>query len=327
MSHEVETMAYANEVPWHGLGHQVSNDMTPEEMLVAAELDWTVSKRPLYYPSEPGSNILKRAHGQFAIVRDDPTSLLSCSGPSWKPIQNREAFEFFSDFVKAGQMTMETAGSLKGGQFVWALARMNNDFVIGKNDQFKNYLLLSTPHKVGNRFVCQYTPIRVVCWNTINMALGAGLKGNGTGYHQTHARAFDADAKKAAEVALGLATDQIKIFREAAETLSQVRLPDDKVRDYFFEVVQMEQVEVDEGEEPDTPKMIERFNQALLTGPGANLDTTKGTLFGALNAVTYVIDHQVGRNDDNRLTQAWMGSGSMIKRRALSLAMDYAKAV
>jgi hypothetical protein len=116
MTDAVETMAYAGETPWHGLGQPVSNEMSVEEMLVAAGLNWTVSKRPMFFQKEEGGTALKRAHGSFALVRDTDLSVLTVTGANWKPIQNSEALGFFKDFVDAGQMTMETAGSLKGGQ-------------------------------------------------------------------------------------------------------------------------------------------------------------------------------------------------------------------
>lgn len=328
MSHEVETMAWTGHVPWHGLGFEVSNDLTPEEMLVAAQLDWTVSKRPMFFQKEEGGTAMKRAHGSHALVRDSDNSLLSTIGDNWKPIQNRESIGFFKDFVEAGNMKMETAGSLRGGKFIWALARLEESFKLGKSaegDVIHNYLLLSSPHHVGHRFVIQYTPVRVVCKNTLNFALGGGLKGNNTGYHQTHATAFDVNAKMAAEKALGLVNQQIIEFRAVAERLAAVRLAESKQREFFMEVMEVQEAEEGEEEQRD-PRLLKHFETALIESPGATMDTARGTLWGGVNAFSYLADHQMGRERDTALASAWFGSASVLKRRALNVAMDWAKA-
>src|SRR5215208_2804100 len=125
MSAHVETMAYAGETPWHGLGVPVSNDMSVEQMLTASGCDWTVSKKPMYFLTNPDyvdlgeKPNMKLVPDEYAIIRDDNKSVLDTCGSKWKPIQNRESFDFLTRFVKAGDMSMETMGSLKGGRYVW----------------------------------------------------------------------------------------------------------------------------------------------------------------------------------------------------------------
>src|SRR6056300_831084 len=99
MSHEVETMAYAGEVPWHGLGVPVSNDLTPEEMLKAANLDWEVKKVPMEYSFDDDGPVLE-VPNKFALVRATDGNLFDIVGPGWRPLQNEDAFELFNDFVK-----------------------------------------------------------------------------------------------------------------------------------------------------------------------------------------------------------------------------------
>ena len=111
MAHEVETMAYAGEVPWHGLGVQVIDDLTPAQMLDKAGLDWTVDKIPTYVDY----NGQKIPTEDSALVRSSDGKILSVVSGEWNPVQNHEAFEFFHDFVMAGDMKMHTAGSLREG--------------------------------------------------------------------------------------------------------------------------------------------------------------------------------------------------------------------
>ena len=118
MAHAVETMAYAGEVPWHGLGKEVLPDLTPEQMLYEAGLDWSVSKIPAFAEV----NGEKVAVGKSALVRSSDDKVLDVVGDDWNPVQNAEAFGFFADFVGEGNMEMHTAGSLNGGKMVWALS-------------------------------------------------------------------------------------------------------------------------------------------------------------------------------------------------------------
>jgi phage/plasmid-like protein (TIGR03299 family) len=325
MSHAIESIAWVSERPWHGLGIEVSNDMSTDDMLVAASLDWTVSQRPLYFPKEAGSKIMQRAHGKFALTRDSDNKLFDITGERWNPVQNHEAMDFFREYVAAGDMTLETAGSLRGGRFIWALARLGDDFKLGKDDLIANYLLLMSPHQVGYSLLAYMTNVRVVCANTMASAIGYDFKGkrSGNGFRMTHVRKFDNDAKAEARETLGLAYQQITEFKELTETLSTTRITDDEVQTFFYEVAQEEkEIDEDTGEVVDQPRLIKRFEEALLMAPGQNFDTCKGTLWGACNAVTYVVDHELGRGADSRMSSAWMGQGAQLKRRAFELAAN-----
>ena len=132
MAHELEMingqaqMAYRESQgkPWHGLGVPVSDDMSPEEMMIAAGLDWDVEKVDTFIRYK-GDNV---ATGQQALVRSTDGKILTQVGPGWNPVQNSEAFDFFTEFVNAGDMVMDTAGSLKDGRLVWALADVKDGF-------------------------------------------------------------------------------------------------------------------------------------------------------------------------------------------------------
>ena len=110
----VESMAYAGEVPWHGLGTKVSDDLSPNQIMVKAGLDWQVNKVPTY--ARVGE--LEVPTGQEALVRSSDNKVLTQVGKNWYPVQNEEAFEFFSEYCLAGDMSMETAGSLRDGKMV-----------------------------------------------------------------------------------------------------------------------------------------------------------------------------------------------------------------
>ena len=187
MAHMVETMAYAGELPWHGLGTKVVADLTPEQMMQKAGVDWTVEKQDMI--TSGGSTVKSKQ----ALVRSSDGEVLDVVGKGWNPVQNAEAFNFFEEYVVAGDMQMHTAGSLNGGKMVWALAKTNDSFELFNGDVTENYFLFSNPHEFGKAIDIRMTPIRVVCNNTLTLSLNqdsnAMLKVNPVSY--THLRAHE----------------------------------------------------------------------------------------------------------------------------------------
>lgn len=330
MASEIETIAWTNEVPWHGLGVEVG-DLSVDEMLTAAGLDWNVSKRPLYFPKVGTAQTeLKLIPNKYALTRDSDESMLDIVGDSYKPVQNHEALDFFKRFVDSGDMKMETAGSLRKGQFIWGLAKIQDSFNVAGNDEdrIEGYLLLTQPHKFGFSMVAALTPIRVVCMNTMKMALGEKLNGkrsaNGV-FRMPHSRAFNEEVKNAATLALGLARQGMVELKEAADVLAKVRIHKDELPAYFNTVANNNDLEENTDPE-DYSRTVKTLIDAASQAPGANLKTSEGTLWGAYNAVTYVADHVLGRSDDGRVVSAWFGQTATMKRRALEVALELAKA-
>lgn len=323
MSHMVETMAYAGQKPWHGLGEKVSQDMSPAQMLKAAKLDWTVSKRQMYFKTKTDKE--QTVDGASVLIRDSDETVLSTVGATYKPVQNALAFEFFQKFTDAGHMKMETAGSLADGKYVWALARLAEDFNVGKGDAVIPYLLLCSPHIYGKSLIMQYTPTRVVCWNTLSMALGANMKGGSSAFRMPHSQSFEVKREEA-EGVLKLCIAQNNEFKEAAKVLSKKKVSKEKADEFFCTLLGFDPRDSKGKDAPKrVPVMLPKFRESLTHAPGAQLSTAAGTWWGAVGAVTYVIDHETGRERTTALRNAWIGHTSTIKRRALSLALDMAK--
>lgn len=326
MTDAVETMAWRGEVPWHGLGYNVKDGVVD---IKAAGCDWTVSKRKMFYAGQEGDTNVYPATGDYALVRDPDNFHLSTVGATWKEIQNSQAFDFFTKFTKEGKMVIETAGSLWGGRYVWVLARIGKDFSIGKKDEIRPYILLASPHVHGKALLMQYTAIRVVCWNTFCAAIGASMKGDGTGFRVPHSMAFDDATKAKAEEALGLAIQQTVEFKEIFTLLSKKKMTVKDNEEYFCEVLQFDPKKADKkkkGDEIIVPRMLPKFQTALTHAPGQELPSALGTLWGSFNAVTATIDHQTGRNDrSTALKNIWLGHQAGVKRRALDLALARVK--
>jgi phage/plasmid-like protein (TIGR03299 family) len=334
MPANVESIAYrkAGGLPWHGEGVPVDNDMSVDDMLVAAGLDWTVSKHPLYFPMPvaPGEKQRMRiVPDEFALVRNKDYTVLDTVGRGYIPVQNHDVFDFFKRFVEAGDMEMETAGALRNGRFVWVLAKIKDGaFTLGRGDKTECYVLLSQPHVLGYALNACMTAVRVVCENTLTSSLGGTLDGkNKVGaFRHLHNRPFDDEVKAEAERTLGLAHEGIKAYSHTAKLLSGVRAREDDVTDFFHGVLRLEHdEEVTEAEMIDFEdnRNMKRLRESLLTAPGQEL--FRDTWWNAFNAVTYCVDHVMGR-DDNRLFSVWHGNGAQMKRRALEMAVEFAKA-
>tara|TARA_R110002020_G_scaffold173946_5_gene364949 strand:- start:116 stop:1129 length:1014 start_codon:yes stop_codon:yes gene_type:complete len=332
----VETMAYAGKVPWHGLGVPVEDTMTPEEMLEAADLNWTVSKRPAYTIDQPIWNEdvgLFNAEGHHFIVRDTDNSVLSACGEDYVPFQNADTFKFFKKFVSNGEMKMETAGSLKDGQDIWGLAKLQSKFELPGGDRVEGYLLIDSPHVSGKALTIMFTPIRVVCANTMALALNT----NGTRFRVLHLQAWDSEIMQAAEEALGISGTKMAEFQEQATFLSNKTAKPLDVQKFIAELFQPSLfIERSKGSVANDTPLVDEFNRtaeqvhdAIALSPGADLKSAKGTWWGALNGVTYVMDHtkrESERVKGGALYSSWLGPNAAKKRQALTLATEYAKA-
>lgn len=309
MSHDIETTAWTNETPWHGLGTKVSSKLSPAQMLKAAGLDWAVNKRPMFYEDSKGLPNLK-VPDAYALVRDSDGSVLDVVGNQYTPVQNEQAFKFFNDFVKAGKAKMDTAGSLRKGKMVWGLASLGNSFTLPGKDKVDGYLLVASPHEQGKSLRIQFTAVRVVCNNTLTMALNSSEIEQI--FRHAHRRPFDDTMIKIAKEALGIANEQFETFAEQAEALAKKKITDQKAEDFLRAVF-----------EPTPKKSNKALNlamQALEHAPGQDLLSAKGTAWGVLNAVTYTTDHLLSRSADTRLNKAWFGRTAALKQRALELA-------
>ncbi len=323
MSHEVETMAYAGQVPWHGLGVNVEGDLTPEEMLVAAGLDWEVEHRRLYTLK---SNLYEEIEipNHSAIVRNTDDKVMCVASKQWTPLQNRDMMEFMHDYAAAGGLSMETAGSLNGGRIIWGLARLNAGFEVTPGDRVNGYLLISNSHAVGRAIKVQTTTVRVVCANT--MAAAENSKATETHWSQNHLGEFDAEAAKER---VGQAYDHLAAAERNAGILKQLKLSvEDACEKVYLPVFTPKAMEVAEerGKKIDVkdrstlPPSIRKIMDCAEHGLGAD----PGTGWGALQGVTFYADHIAGHTNDSRMTSAWMGTNASRKQKAMDKLLELA---
>ena len=343
MAHMVETMAYAGQVPWHGLGEKVEHNLTPEEMLKAAGLDWTVSKRPVYYADKPntwnlndprGEAELLRANDHYVVVRDTDNRVLSHCGEGFVPFQNHETMSFFKKFTEAGHMEMDTAGSLSDGERIWGLAKIKKGFKLAGGDEIEGYLLMANSHKVGSAMTVMFTPIRVVCNNTITLALNQeGMTGK---FRVLHLQMFDEEIMQAAETALGISGEQMTSSKSSPSSLPSNGLLKSR---WITSLLSCSNLNCLLNVLSLMRLVYHRFMRSLAKLPSLYwkllkllqdmtlMSSAKGTWWGALNGVTYVMDHQKrAKTRDHALNSAWFGNNAQVKRKAMAKALEYAKA-
>lgn len=327
MAHQVETMAYAGELPWHGLGTKVSNDISIDDMLKQSGLDWKVRALPVVGKADDGTDIQS---DYKMLVRETDQKVLTMITDKWNPVQNHEAFDFFREFVDAGAMEMHTAGSLQNGKWVWCLAKMSNSFELFGGDQVDGYLLFSNPHIYGRGVEIRFTPTRVVCNNTLQLSLGNATDNKVRLNHRT---TFDAAMVKET---LGIASEKMAKYKEMAKFLGEKSYKQEIVAEYMKEVFpgySKRSIEQANDVKTLTQAQIEALGLSrnakgaldiLETQPGANY--APGSWWNAYNAVTYMTDHVIGKTQESRLTSAWYGLNKSVKVKALEKAVQYAEA-
>lgn len=224
MSAEIETMFFTREMPWHGLGVRVEESPTSADALHLAGLDWTVEQRPIFVEE----NLI--VPGYKANVRDSDDKVLGVVSDRYKVVQNTEAFSFTDALLGEG-VRYETAGSLQGGRKIWLLARLPKEYIIG-GERISPYLVFSNTHDGSGAVKVAITPIRVVCNNTLNLALNTAERS----FTMKHTGDISEKMKEAKET-LFLADEYMTELGKEFEVLKQKKLTDEQVEDYIKELL------------------------------------------------------------------------------------------
>ena len=316
MSHEFETGFFYDEPAWHGLGKTLKEPATAAVALKQAGLDWPVDKREGFVKTAPDKYI--QVPDVFHTVRRTDNQILGTVGKLYTPLQNADAFAFFDSIVDRKEAIYHTAGSLRGGRRVWILAQLPSDIKLGGKDFVNKYLLLTNSHDGSSQVEAGVTPIRVVCMNTLSMAL-SNLQAR---HRIKHTISMDDRLKEAAKV-MGFARETYDALGDLYLRMTKVSVVDKKKLKGYLDAVFPIYTGSDEKkanyEKNLKEKQVNRVAQLMETGKGAQLPTAKGTLWGAYNAVVELYDY--GQRSKNRLENVWYGGGARAKELALSAAV------
>lgn len=319
MAHLIETMAYVDAVPWHGLGNQLTPKQPIDVWQREAGMDWEIRENEVLFQMEntgmPGMSI-GRYEDAKVLYRSDTFSPLSVVSKRYKVVQPAEVLEFYRDLVSAGGFELETAGVLKGGKKLWALAKTGQETLLKGGDKVKAYLLLATSCDGTLCTTAQFTSVRVVCNNTLQMAVGD----TGGAVKVPHSTQFDPQLVKQA---LGLGLSSWESFVSDMRQLSERKVNKFEAMNYLINVLGDRAVPFNE--QPNTKAIQSVYALFNGNGKGSDLTSAAGTAWGLLNGVTeYVDQHRRARSSDYRLDSAWFGPGAALKEKAFHEAKQLA---
>jgi len=315
MPANVETMFYTGATPWHGLGEKLEEAPTISEAIEASGLNWEVGTKDLV--TVDGQSVPARA-----TYRKSDNTVLGVVGPRYVPLQNKDAFEWFQPFVDAGECSLHTGGSLRDGQKVWVLAQLNRDpSEIVSGDEVQKFILLSNSHDGTTAIRVGYTPIRVVCVNTLAFA-----------HSHKESNLLRIRHTRSSKTALDNVRDIMdNINAQFEATAEQYRFL--ASRDFNQADVQ-KYVKVLLGVDKKAPEDIKTRTQNILTeilatieGPKQSMPGVRGTWWAAYNGFNEYLNYTKGRNTNNRLESLWFGQNGTDNNKALQLATEFANAV
>ena len=320
MQANVQTIAYYGEVPWHGLGTAIPKGVAAAKMIRAAGLDWSVELRPARGARQINS---KGEYSRYELIRkprektDEVEVLLGVVSRRYQPLQNVEAFEFLDPIVGEKKAYFETAGALGEGERIWVMARMLDAMQIVPGDECLKYLLHSNTHTGEGSVIAKFTSVRVVCQNTLIMAMEDGQKA----YRVRHSKMMQFRLDELADF---LAITH-KVFLQAEECfrrLAKIQLVGHRLDSYFEAVFPRSEAQKKKGEKPDQWAFLKDIFEGQ---PYLQLPGVRGTLWGAYNAVTCFEDYKQPQQEElqeQRLERTWFSGGAEIKLKALEKAQE-----
>lgn len=310
MTNARANMAYVGETPWHGLGQHLTEDASIDQWRVEAGLNWSARRATVQFEAD---DVVREGDSEI-LFRSDNFGQLGIVSPDYKIVQPGEVLEFFRDLVDSGNMKLETAGSLDNGKKVWALAKTHQDFRVFGQDQVEGYLLLATSFDGTLATRAQFTSVRVVCNNTLQLSV-RGKSSNAVAI--PHSALFNHSQVK---LDLGVLDDSFNQFKDQADMLAQRNVSDKEAIRFIMNVLTGE----DDAEKLSTRSAnVVKHVYGLYAGNGmgSSLRSANGTAWGALNAITQYVDHEQGRNVNNRFRSAQFGAGAATKADALQKAL------
>jgi len=304
-------MAFVGETPWHGLGQILLPGASIEEWRLAAGMDWKIKRTNVQYTNGE----LHNWNDNHVLYRSDTNKPLAIVSPKYKEVQPMQVLEFFRDMVEKNGFNLETAGTMKGGRRFWALANTGLGGEVVDGDNINSYLLLVTSCDGGLATTAQFTSVRVVCNNTLQMSLGESA---GTRVSVRHSTAFNANSFKAE---LGLnATEVYTDFMDRMKGYANTSLSGSQAEEIIEAMFAKKGVTVPIRITKGFKSVMQLFNGV---GKGSQIDGVAGTAWGLVNAVTEYSDFHVrAKNQEYRLDSAWFGAGRCLKENILELVAE-----
>lgn len=301
----VGSVSYVLQSPWNQ--PEFLKEQSLEKRIKAAELDWRAEFSTLHYFNNKGITLVP---GRMALFRSDNGRFLGTVGENYKVVQPNEVIEFYENLIANFGFEMEAAGSFSEGKKIWALANTKQVMRLD-GDESKMYLLLATSFDGSMATHVRLTSIRVASESSLNVAVDEKISAKDV-IKVMHSQSFDAERVKQ-QLAI---EKRWSAFQETAKRMIERKIPEDKAIEYLSDVYDI--TEAVKGVR--RTRFLNAMQFSLNDAPGANLETAKGTLWGAVNAVSFDIDHRKRRNENTRAELALIGYGNATKEKAWKLA-------
>lgn len=328
LTYDVESgkssMMYVGEAPWHALGTKLDKPATAKEAMAAAQLNWKVEKTPLFIQTGEGG--YTKIENKFVILKakigtKKDSTAFGVVGRDYTPLQNTEAFEFLDPIVGKGAAIYHTAGALGDGERIWVLAKLPSDIRVVGDDITNKFLLLSNSHDGMSSVQIKFTPIRVVCENTLTMALSRG---------PTIRVAHTKDVKERlhhADRMLGIINKRFDGIQDVFQRMVKISMDRQKRNEYISEVFPEPTPSADEEKFLKARRRVLDFRNLGLhlfeNAKGNDMTKVKGTLWAAYNGITELVDHwKPLKSSPTSLESVWFGPGYLTKARAFKIAEE-----
>jgi len=316
MSHQLQSIAYINNEPWHGLGNRIAANQSIEKWQHQAGMNWQIREASVLFNAnqDEGSILNLRSNNDSKVLfRSDTLEPLSVVSKKYQVVQPKEVLEFYRDLVAAGGYELETAGVLKGGKKLWALAKTSQETMLKGGDKVKAYLLLATSCDGTLATTAQFTSIRVVCSNTLQLAVADS---NGA-VKVSHSTKFDPMQVKQE---LGLGLSAWEKFNASIHALADRKVNKFETMNFLVDVLGDPLLPLNE--QPNQKAIQNVYQLFSGAGKGSDLASANGTAWGLVNGITEHVDsYRRAMSQDHRLDSAWFGAGAQIKAKAFTEAM------
>jgi len=329
----VESMAFVGATPWHGLGTAVTEEaaMYDHKLFIEkAGLNWDAEKRQL---ARKVNDAWVPADAWEVVRSTDGKVLANMVGERYTILQNQEAFGWFQPWLDQKEAALHTGGALFEGSRIWALAKLNRDpMEIAAGDVVEKYILLSHSHDGSLAVRCGFTPIRVVCWNTLSMAHSADASKL---IRLKHSKNIHTNLENLRDV-MNLMNAEFEATAEQYRLLVNKSINQNDLRKYVKRVFKVDaedsaiwtagerSKELKEVVSERQKNILEEVIELCEAGKGNNLPSVRGTYWSAYNGVTEYLSYVNGRNEDNRLNSLWFGQNNTMNKLALSAAVEMA---
>ena len=294
---------------WHGLGARLSQVATAQEAIEAANMGWEVGMREVFIQTPSGQ--FMEVTDKKAVTRMDNGKVFGVFSNQYTPLQNRDAFTFFDSVVGAGEAIYHTAGTLAGGSRIWILAKLPGDLKLSATDVLERYILLANSHDGSLAVTMKPTTVRVVCNNTLSVALGGETNKL---FRAVHTSSVMQRVNQARET-LGLQEAYFANVMRGIERLADERMTQAAANEFLVELFGQE--ENPEAISTRMQNQIDTVGNLFVKGTG-NHGVNRWDM---LNAVTEFVDHKRTKDDDKRLDAAWFGGGKDLKQKAWNLLL------